>query len=401
MARSADYTIQGFLYQFNKTLLQVLESGDEDIITVEGIVEDIEVVSASDGSTAIQCKYHEAASGFSVSTIYKPLLQMLVHFHAVDTPGRTKYVLFAHFPRASGAISVGRTELAAAIASKNSGLASYVAQLGGVDLDTFLTRFRGEFGPSFDGLRAQVGRALEGCGFATADIDSLVYPNAIQVIHDLAIKHDVSERTITKTALLEELRAIKKTAVSRWTLALKTRKQLMDARRGQLKPNLDTNARGRSFFIHADALDDFEAEAVTFVRDYVEKYHYKQAHIRTPLLCLECSFDDLQDLQWRLFTNGVVSNDGMVGGRFDETRFAREPLTKTGPAGAIEREFHIRLLKWNPDDPVMNRRKGHDLFILGEGDDSLIDTKDINVEMLAANSLREIKYMIGLSNVYE
>lgn len=79
MPRSADYTIQGFLYQFNKTALELLKAQDDDTVTVEGIVEDIEVTSP-DSLTAIQCKYHEASTSFTPSTVYKPLLQMLKHF---------------------------------------------------------------------------------------------------------------------------------------------------------------------------------------------------------------------------------------------------------------------------------------------------------------------------------
>ncbi|EPZ53342.1 hypothetical protein H477_5105 [[Clostridium] sordellii ATCC 9714] len=45
MGRTADYTIKGFLYQFNLTLLKILESEDNDEITVEGIIEDIDVNS--------------------------------------------------------------------------------------------------------------------------------------------------------------------------------------------------------------------------------------------------------------------------------------------------------------------------------------------------------------------
>ena len=55
MGRSADYTIQGFLYQFNQTLSELLKAADDDVITIEGIVEDIEVASFA-GTKAIQCK---------------------------------------------------------------------------------------------------------------------------------------------------------------------------------------------------------------------------------------------------------------------------------------------------------------------------------------------------------
>ena len=82
MDRTADYSIQGFLYQFNKTLLEVLKSADDAEITVEGIIEDIEI-AAEAGLTAIQCKYHETKEDFTASTLFKPLLQMMLHFHNI------------------------------------------------------------------------------------------------------------------------------------------------------------------------------------------------------------------------------------------------------------------------------------------------------------------------------
>jgi len=91
MSRSADYTIQGFLYQFNKTALEILKSHGDDIITIEGIVEDIEIES-SVSTTAIQCKYHEASKSFKPSMLYKPLLQMLKHFGEYPN-ANVRYVL--------------------------------------------------------------------------------------------------------------------------------------------------------------------------------------------------------------------------------------------------------------------------------------------------------------------
>ena len=75
MTRSADYTIQGFLYQFNKTLLEILKEADDSQITIEGIIEDIDIENCT-GITAIQCKYHEGQK-FSLSKVHKPLLQMM------------------------------------------------------------------------------------------------------------------------------------------------------------------------------------------------------------------------------------------------------------------------------------------------------------------------------------
>ncbi|BBI53864.1 hypothetical protein HORIV_62850 [Vreelandella olivaria] len=95
MPRTADYTIQGFLYQFNKTVLDILSAQDEDKVTVEGIIEDIEVATPTT-LTAVQCKYHEASTSFTASAVYKPLLQMLKHF-SENQSASIRYILFAHF----------------------------------------------------------------------------------------------------------------------------------------------------------------------------------------------------------------------------------------------------------------------------------------------------------------
>ena len=62
MGRVADSTIKGFMYQFNRTLNEILSSSNE-VITVEGIVEDIDKVSG-ECITAIQCKYHGEVEEF-------------------------------------------------------------------------------------------------------------------------------------------------------------------------------------------------------------------------------------------------------------------------------------------------------------------------------------------------
>jgi len=402
MSRAADYTIKGFLYQFNKTLIEILKSHDGSIITVEGIVEDVEIVTSAE-MKAIQCKYHEAIEAFTPSGIFKPLLQMMNHFHA--NPGANiQYILFAHYPSMKGIPepAVGKTELQAALDSKNKDFREYVEALRDkVDLDAFLSAFTIEFGPTFDGLVAEASAALKANGIPEGDIDTLAYPNAINMIAGLSIKHDPTERRTTKPQFLETLKGIRKTAISRWTMALRSRKQLLDAKRKQLKTHLDKNSRLRYFVVDSESLDDYEAEIVLFVSDYLDKYHFKLAHISTPVLCLCTSQDDFRNIQYRLHTKGIISTDGYIGEHFDESWFFRDPLSCKGAGGAIKREFSIRLLRWQDHGATLNNRKCDDLFIIGEPQCDPLNTDDLNVEHLAATSLKEVKYAMGVSNVYE
>jgi hypothetical protein len=238
MPRAADYTIQGFLYQFNKTVLEILKAQDDETITVEGIVEDIEIATPA-SLTAIQCKYHEASTAFTPSAVYKPLLQMLKHFsdHAA---GAVRYILFAHFPSVSiPPPAVGRSAFDAALASSDKELQKYIKALPPtIDLDAFSTRFVMEFGPRYDTLVTQVGQQLQANGISADDIETLAYPNTIHIIATLSIKHNAAARQITRRQLLAQLKSIRTTAISRWTLALQTRNKLLEARRRQLKVHL-------------------------------------------------------------------------------------------------------------------------------------------------------------------
>lgn len=401
MSRTADYTIQGFLYQFNKTIKEILISESDQVINVEGIVEDIEIVSL-ESTTAIQCKYHETNTSFTASAVYKPLLQMLNHFSGHPNEC-IRYVLFAHF---SGSAmqnpTVGKDAFEAALASKDKGLQKYITSLPlSVDLDAFESKFVMEFGPSYDELVAEVSTELGENGIPTNDIETLVYPNAVQIIAALSVKHDAAERQISKRQFLSQLKSIRTTAISHWTLALKTREKILEARRKQLKVQLDKNARLRYFVIEPSSIDDYEMEIVLFISDYIGKYHFKPAHISTPILCLCANRDEIQSIQDRLYTKGIISTDGYVGTLFKQSHFFREPMSQKGAGGKMRREFDLRILSWNDNGTALNHRKCDDLFIIGGPSCEGLGTVDINVEWLAGTTMKEIKYVMGVSNVYE
>jgi hypothetical protein len=399
MPRTADYTIKGFLYQFNKSLLEILNADGASEITLEGIVDDIEV-SGPLGFTAIQCKYHEAQDRFSPSAIYEPLLQAMKHF--CDNPQeQIAYRIYAHFPDKScdAPRPVDRTLLKDVLESRNKDLAQYTEDLRDrVNLDEFASRCSLEFGPCYDELVNQVHTALESAGLPHDDVDTLAYPNAIQLIAGLSAKHDIQERKITRSGLLDHLKSVRKTAITRWTLALGTREKILRARRKQLGPNLGINSRLRYLVVNSLSFDDFDNGIVMFIADFVAKYHWKPAHIKTPLVCLDTTDEKFRDIQWRLYQKGVVSADGIVGGVFDEKRFFREPIC-TRASSVARREFAIRLLRWEKHGKYLNTQKCDDLFILGDNRYEGLDTQDVNVEVLAAGSLQEIRFVMGVDAV--
>lgn len=398
MPRTADYTIQGFLYQFNKTLLAILQGADTAVVTVEGIIEDIEVVTG--GLTeAIQCKYHETNLAFTYSALYKPLLQMMQHFHR-NPGGKVTYVLFTHFPGLDqDGITVSKQVLLDALASKDKKYAAYIKDVKGlIDLDAFLLKLKTPVGPSYDALVLEVQASLQAAGIAKTEIETLVYPNAIQAIASLSIRHQVAARKITKRKLLDDLETIKTTAISHWTLGLKNRQAILTARRKQLKANLTKNARLRYFLVDAGSLEEFDSQIVMFIGDYLEKYHFKQAHTYTPTFCISATKEQLSDIKLRLHQKGTTAHNGYVEGHFDEALFHREPLVRKGQDGTLQREFSLRLLRWQDHAPLLDAHKPADLFVLGDAVHSTLNTKDVNIEVLASSSFDEIKFILGIKN---
>ncbi|SEA17884.1 hypothetical protein [Paraburkholderia sartisoli] len=392
MGRSADYTIQGFLYQFNQTLSELLKATDDAVITIEGIVEDIEVASFA-GTKAIQCKYHETQENYTPSILYHPLLQMMKHFKS--NPGaKIHYHLFAHFPNIP-AIGISATELNGALKSKNKDLKDLIAEVAGVDVDGFLKVFSISVTPKYDELMEQNARQLEAHGFNKGEVEALFYPNAIQIIADLSIKHDVKLRKITKKDFLEWLRRIRSTAVSQWTLALKTRQKVLETRRKQLKENLSMNVRLRHLVIFPAFLGQFDDQIVLFIKSFIDKYHFKITHTQTPLFALDVAQDVFDGIAERLIGKDVVPNHGRPVKTFSEVYFFREPMVQKD-----KKEFALRLIRWGDYKNLVFKTKADDFFVIGDGDITGVDVKDVNLEILGAERFDEIKYMMGMSNAY-
>lgn len=392
MGRSADYTIQGFLYQFNHTLSELLKAKDDAVITIEGIVEDIEVATFA-GTKAIQCKYHETVKKYTPSIIYHPLLQMMKHFKS--NPGaKIHYYLFVHVPNEL-AIVITEVEINDALKSTNKNLKDLIAEVAGVDVVAFLKALSVSVTQKYDDLMEENSNQLAALGFNRGEVETLFYPNAIQIIADLSIKHDVKLRKITKKDFLESLQRIRSTAVSQWTLALKTRKKILETRRKQLKENLSANVRLRHLAIFPSFLDKFDDHIVLFIKSFIDKYHFKLAHTHTPLFALDVPQDLFDEIAERLIGKDLVPNHGRPVKTFSEVYFFREPMAQKD-----RKEFSLRLIRWEDYKNIELKIKADDFFVIGVGDITNIDVKDVNVELLGAENFDEIKYMMGISNGY-
>jgi hypothetical protein len=439
MSREADYTIKGFIYQFNKTLEQVLSEPNGTEITVEGIIEDIDVVS--DGLTkAIQCKYHETKEKYKLSDISKPILQMLVHY-ANNKDKDIQYILYAHFSdEAEGEKTISKNDIETILKSKDKSYLSYISTLKPpkteaikelllktrksadeikkiityygtatdlelqIDIDEFLKpeKFKFIIGKSFDALIVDTKQLLETkSGFTKVDIEELFYPNAIQKIANKSILHNSDDRKINNTNFISGLEKNKKTAITRWTRELLTYSALLKKRRSQLKLNLQVNHRLRYFLFNESSIEDFENKIIKFISDYIGKYHYKiKLHSKTPIFCIKTDNGNLiPQIESRLHQKGLKFQNGLKGNDFFQGEFLKDPEVIENRSW---REFQLRICNYNDDtSKAIKSKKCDDLFIIGKEDFEKIDTQDINIEVLEVCNLSELQYLLMLTDNFE
>jgi hypothetical protein len=402
MSRTAESTIKGFLYQFQKTIKAILESSYDDTITVEGIVEDVDVLHLDGSTTAIQCKYHESVEVFSTSLIYKPLLQMAENYSSNPAADIT-YRLFVHVknqvhtPR-----SITEAELNSALSSTNAKLQATINRISkGFDKADFLTKLTLEFGESIDDLSFSIKKLLSEIDIKNSDVENILYPNSINHIARISCGDTPESREIKRLDFERFLSASNSTAISKWTLALNTKKQLLTSKRKQLSQYLSQNSRERCFYLSKEQLTNFNEGIVVFISNYLAKYHTKALHLKTPVFVFDCDLNELNEIQYRLFVKGIKVCAGYIGSKFDVQEFFREPIRKNTRSLVNEREFQIRILSYEDQPDAVNHRKCDDLFFVCKTKPDQIDCVDIEISEIGIPNFSELEYVLSIRNEYE
>lgn len=234
--RSATDTIKGYFYQFDLTILKLLELKDENHkITVEGI-EDIDIDNATI-ETAVQCKYHSKTE-YNHSVIAKPIRLMLNHFREVlnGREKKVKYNYYGHFKSGQSKLTLPIT-----LDFLKNNLLTYTKakieykhyddlKLTDKDLLGFLKQLEININAiSYEDQLLQIRKLLKNQKEFNADdfeAENYFYNNALKIISYLAIKEKKRERTISKKFFLQEINS-KKILFHKWFLEYKGKKKLL------------------------------------------------------------------------------------------------------------------------------------------------------------------------------
>ncbi|MGM0783616.1 MAG: DUF4297 family anti-phage-associated protein [Pseudomonadota bacterium] len=367
--RSAHATIKGYFYQFDHTIVSILNaSAPQSRIVVEGI-EDIDL---DDGnySALVQCKYYEGTT-YNHSVIKDAVIQMLRHYSTAGCPTDQgfNYRVYGHY-------KAGQEKLPADfdleflkknfLTYKRESVVHEVHTELGID-DTQLANFRSQLdidlhAPSYDDQQRDVIRLLvsqiPGCNADDAKV--FYYPNAINVIQSLAIQADVNARKVTKASFVKEVNR-KEVVFSLWLREKFGNDYYAKLIKKKFFKFASTKIPKASRIFIIDITGEFSVPDFTGLLVKIGTTFSHVEHTRTPqsdrfcpyILIRGLSEDDLVSLKANLFKQGVNFNDGypFKGSDFCPDHLVTEP----------SKENRVRL-KFIPEvdhlAPIISKIKG-------------------------------------------
>lgn len=209
--RSAHATIKGYFYQFDHTIVRLLEATTpQSSVVVEGI-EDIDLEDGNE-SAFVQCKYYEG-SEYNHSIIKDAVIQMLKHFHAAGCQPEQKirYRIYGHYKggqeklQANFDLDFLKKHFLTYEHKKITHKVHEDLAVSDQQLDCFRKLLEIDLGAlSYEKQQKQVLNLLVSQipGSKAEDVSVFYYPNAINVIQALAIEAEPKKRKITKSSFI-------------------------------------------------------------------------------------------------------------------------------------------------------------------------------------------------------
>lgn len=427
--RQADSTIKGYLYQFNKSISEILLAADDTSITLEGVIEDIDLHSPSD-TTTIQCKYHEDGK-YQISSVATPILEMLCHYCESAYLGQSvSYVLYAYYAENTDEVTMTAfSEFLKSTKDKDI-LCKYFHRIYTipdakilsiankqkknkkekdelvnyykvnrtsltmrVDISDFWNVFTYVKAKQFDDLQEEVVQQLE--TFADRDtVDSLYYPNAFSYIASVSTRSSPQERTITKRDLLSFLKEQKALLINSWTLEALDKEKILKAKRQYLSSFFSSNADVRTFVFTDSFLDRNGTEIISFIQEYLNKYFKKPRLQKPPIFIFGNNHATImQSALLELYKYQRPVNTGLVGNTFIEDSFINN---KNCPPNFVCKMALLQHI--TPSN--MEQCNVNQVYVIGRCDTPL---KSVNyiTEELDVMELSTVRYLISLTKTLE
>ena len=426
--RQANSTIKGYLYQFNKSILEILRADDEASITLEGVIEDIDIQLPNITST-IQCKYHEDTK-FTMSSIAAPVLEMVCHYNECVALGKsTQYILYAHYGENVEEIDTDIFEKYIATTSSMELQLSYFHKIYTIsdalilelankpkkskgdkakilnyyslnrsslklcfEWRKFWDCFKYVPAEAFEELTQKVIEKLcEQTDRKTAE--DLYYPNAFSMVANISAKPEIRERTIDKKTFLEELKSKESVLITKWMLVGLDKKKILQAKKQHLINQFSLNTAIRAFVFSEQFHSVNEAEIIPFIQEYIAKYYKKKTLQRPPLFIFEKGSDIIQKVILGLHKYQKSVNSGFVGNAFMPDSF----INNTDCSA----EFVCKIASLqNISVGILESCNVNQLYIIGNVETELSSSK-YYVEQIEVEKINDLRYLVNLNRKLE
>jgi len=398
--RGATETIKGYFYQFDFTIVKILNlTNDSDVITVEGI-EDIDIESLTE-DTAIQCKYY-AKTEYNHSVISKPIRFMLDHFNSVKNGSAPKinYQLYGHYKS-------GHKKLTLPISVKflKENFLTYTIskvkheqhkKLGISDDD--LQKFIDSLTIDINAKEYQLQltdiisslSTIFSCDIFEAEY--YFYNNALNEIRKIAIEDNISNRRISKKDFLDKINK-KKVLFNKWFLELKSLKNYHKELKDQYFRTLNKSPFERFFIIELPIKHNLSElkEITQVISKRYSNLSKREPKTFCPYICFPNITDsDLLLLKDELFKEGFNFIDGIP---YSGSKFYTEAI-KT--EASYNNQLKIKIIKditeVNELLPEISKTKQVFHFYFTNPLIKISDTgiKNVNIQISDLNHIKEI-----------
>lgn len=346
-SRQAIDTIRGYLFQFDNTILQILNIDDEErIFTIEG-VEDIDITGSDGETTAIQCKYYQE-SDFQPSIIKDAIGWMVKDFseRLRNNNQLIKYKLYGHYRSGHERLAktltvedlktVFLTFVTRGTDAKPSETTEIHTDLGlkDEDLEKFLLQLEIDIeAPTLEEQHSQIINKIIQIGLSSSSDAEFFYSKSLYMIRNLAKSKNESDRNITKRHFLSSLRDSKDILFDFW---FANKAEMVNyCRMIKNKYFSDSQSpKNRFFLIDKSNLQD--NELLELVKSISDKWSSGGRTVREPekfcpfIYIHQIEEGSLLRLKSDLINDGYLFEDGYYyrGANFDVKLFLRDVVEK-------------------------------------------------------------------------
>lgn len=318
--RSAHYTIEGYYYQFDFSILSILNS---DEITVEGI-EDVDLKGER-----VQVKYHSTQK-YTPSKIKKPLLEFLKHYQKKQNGNR--YKLYAHFSDVSSYKPLDFDAIVKIIGSKEKSRLT----LNDRQIQKFLdSNFEYIQAEDIQKQREKVYTTIEKTLNASRkEVEDYYYPRALHTIIELSIKRTKSARTISHTDFILEIDR-KAVLFSHWLSMLKGEESYIKYTRMELsRYGALQQEKNKCFFIGHDIIKiKRPIDIAVFCKRLIDIHYCLGKSLYNaipPWFVLDLKADAIARIRSELLNLGCHVHTGDEACSFNSNFFNETPIINRG-----------------------------------------------------------------------